>query len=297
VRRLIVNADDFGWSEAVTAGILKAHREGIVTSTTLMANLPGAEEALRRARREAPNLAVGIHLNLTEGRPVAPCDEVADILDAGGCFVRSLAALLRKVRFSRAARRAALREIEAQVLWARAHGLEPSHADSHKHVHLMPPLLPGVVEVARRQGIRAIRTTVEVRLPGLGRLLPTGWSTRDRLRQLLLRKIATRWGTRARPRVLEAGLATTDWFFGVRATGGISAALVEHLLRHAPEGTGELMVHPGLPDTRRGGRPTRLAESRPRELEALCDPRVRQAAGAGGWAWATYKDLDHDQSR
>ncbi|MBE3070407.1 MAG: ChbG/HpnK family deacetylase [Planctomycetes bacterium] len=296
MKRLIVNADDFGWSEAVTSGILQAHREGIVTSTTLMTNAPGAEESLARARREAPGLALGVHLNLTEGRPLAPADEVAAILGPDGCLVPSLAALYRKVRVSEAARRAAIRELDAQVGWALAHGLEPSHVDGHKHVHLMPPLAGRVAAMAARHGIRAMRTTVEFRPRGLGRLLPAGWGVGGRLRQVLLRTVAVRWGRRARRAVREAGLATTDWFFGVRATGGISAPLLEHVLRQAPEGTGELMVHPGLAEDT-GDRPTRLADSRPRELEALCDPRVRQAAAAAGCTWATYKDLDHDQPR
>ena len=290
VKLLIVNADDLGWSEAVTSGILKAHREGIVTSTTLLTNLPGAEEALSRARRETPDLALGVHLNLMEGRPLAPRDEVAAILDSTGCFVPSPTALYWKVWCSEAARRAALRELEAQLGWARAHGLEPSHVDSHKHVHLMPPLLPRVVEMVRRYGIPAVRTTVEFRPAGLSRFLPEGWGVSSRMRQVLLRTVAVRWGRRARREVQEAGLATTDWFFGIRATGAISAPLLEHMLRTAPEGTGELMVHPGLAKET-GDRPTRLSESRPRELEALCDPRVRQVADAVGWTWGTYKDL------
>jgi predicted glycoside hydrolase/deacetylase ChbG (UPF0249 family) len=90
--------------------------------------------------------------------------------------------------------------------------------------------------------------------------------------------------------VRRAGLATTDWFFGVRATGGISAEVILALLHHAPEGTGELMVHPGLADAS-PDRPSRLNQSRPRELEALLDGRVRRTAEELGWTWATYKDL------
>jgi hopanoid biosynthesis associated protein HpnK len=290
MKRLIVNADDFGWSDAVTSGILKAHREGILTSTTLMANLPGAAEALDRARREAPGLAVGLHLNLTEGEPLAPRGDVAALLDAAGRFGRSLAALAREVRASPAARLAVEKEWEAQAGWARDHGLAPTHLDGHKHVHLVPALLPLAMALAQRHGIRAIRTTAEVRLPGLGRLLPRTWGARDRLRQWLLARVGQCWGRRAQPAVREAGLATTDWFFGLRATGGVSAEMIERLLARAPDGTGELMVHPGLAEAA-PARPTRLADSRPRELAALCDQRARRALVAGGWTLTTYKDL------
>jgi chitin disaccharide deacetylase len=293
MRHLIVNADDFGWSEAVTSGILEAHRRGILTSTTLMANLSGAEAALEQARREAPTLAIGLHLNLTEGEPLSARSEVADILDSSGRFRRSLPALARRLRFSLKAREAAEKELERQVLWAQEHGLRPSHLDSHKHVHMMPALLPAVIALAQRHGITAIRTTAEPPLAHLPELLPSGWGRWARLKQWAQGRIARQWGLRARRAVREAGLATTDWFFGVRATGGVSAELIVHLLRHAPEGTGELMVHPGLADPE-PARPSRLNTSRPQELAALVDPRVRLEAQTLGWKLSTYKDLNHD---
>jgi hopanoid biosynthesis associated protein HpnK len=290
MKRLIVNADDFGWSEAVTDGILQAHRRGVLTSTTLMANLPGAEKALERARREAPRLAIGLHLNLTEGEPLSTRREAAELLDGEGRLRRPLMAIARRVRFSLKARDAAEKELERQILWAREHGLRPSHLDSHKHVHLMPALLPTVIALAQRHGIPAIRTTVEAPLAGLAGFLPEAWGPRERLRQWLQAKLAHRWGVKARRQVRAAGLATTDWFFGIRATGGISADLILHLLRHAPAGTGELMLHPGLADTS-PERLSRLNESRPLELVAACDERIRREAATLGWAWISYKEL------
>jgi len=292
MKRLIVNADDFGWSEAVTCGIIQGRREGILTSTTLMANLPGSEAALERARREAPDLAIGLHLVLTEGRPLAGRD-AAWLTDPAGEFIRSLPALSRLVRTSTDAQEAVEAEWDAQVRWALERGLRPTHLDSHKHVHLMPVLLPIAVELALRYDIPAIRTTAEIKLAGLARLLPREWTWQDRLRQRLLAWMGRRWGRHAQQRVREAGLATTDWFFGVRATGGISPDVLLQLLRHAPEGTGELMVHPGLAETQ-PGRPTRLARSRPLELAALCDGRIREATREMGWTLVNFKDLHHE---
>jgi len=293
MKRLIVNADALGWSEPVTRGILQAHREGVLTSTTVMANLPGAAEALRLARAEAPDLAIGIHLNLTEGRPLAPVGEVAPLVDAEGNLRRSLPALWRAARRSEAVRQAIGRELELQVAWARDQGLAPSHFDSHKHVHLHPAILPLVIALAQRHGVRAIRTTAEIRLPHLYHFLPDEWTVKDHLRQWVAGHVARRWGAAARVAVGRAGLRTTDWFFGVRATGGVSAWLLAYLMERAPDGTGELMVHPGLKDAE-SHRPTRLGESRPKELAAVCDPKVRAAAQAHGWTWATYGDLNHD---
>jgi len=289
VKRLIVNADDFGWSEAVTSGILRAHREGIVTSTTLMANLPGAEAALERARREAPGLGIGLHLNLTEGRPLTG-DAAAPLADAQGELLRSLVALVRRVRTSPAARLAAEREWEAQILWARDRGLRPTHLDGHKHVHLAPALLPIAIGLAKKHGIPAIRTTAEWRPAGIAKMLPRQWGAKDRLRQMILAWIGRRWGIAGRRAVRNAGLATTDWFFGLRATGSISAELVEFVLSRAPEGTGELMVHPGEAEAS-PARPTRLGQSRPAELAALCDARARRAAEENGWTLIHYEGL------
>jgi len=289
VKRLIVNADDFGWSEAVTSGILRAHRDGLVTSTTLMANLPGAEEALARARREAPGLGIGLHLNLTEGRPLTG-DAAAPLMDGQGEFIRSLRSLVRRVRTSEAARLAAAREWEAQILWARDRNLRPTHLDGHKHAHLAPPLLPIAIALAGKHGIAAMRTTAEWRPAGIAKMLPRQWGAKDRLRQMILARVGRRWGLAAQRAAREAGLATTDWFFGLRATGGISAELIEYVLRGAPEGTGELMVHPGEAEAS-PARPTRLAESRPAELAALCEERACRAAEENGWMLTSYAAL------
>ena len=290
MRRLVTNADDLGWSEAVTSGILQAHREGIVTSTTLMTNLPGAAEALDQARRAG--LGVGVHLNLTEGEPLSPPGEVAPIVDSSGRFQRSLPLLFCRAWWSGAARRAIGRELGAQVARALDVGLEPTHLDSHKHVHLHPAILPLVIEVARRHGIRAVRTTVEAPLRGLSAHVPAHWGLWARLRQRANALTALRWGRRAQAAIRRAGLATTDWFAGVRLTGGLTAGFLCCLLEQAPEGTLELMAHPGLAEPG-PARPTRLGESRPRELAALCDPQVREAAQRLHWDLVTYRDIGH----
>ena len=287
VKRVIVNADDFGWSEAVTNGILQGHRSGVLTSTTLMANLPGAEAALAAARREAPGLGIGLHLNLTEGRPLLPAARLGALVNEQGEFRRSVTAVFRAASWSAAARAAVAAEWEAQAAWAAEHGLRPTHFDSHKHVHLYPALLPVAIEVARRRGVKAMRTTAEIGVAGLAALLPAEWTSKDRLRQWVQEQVARRWGRAAQKAARAAGIVTTDWFFGIRATGAVTAEMLERVLAAAPEGTGEIMVHPGLAEAP-GGRPTRLGASRPKELAAIVDGRVR---AAGGVTWITFKEL------
>jgi predicted glycoside hydrolase/deacetylase ChbG (UPF0249 family) len=183
-----------------------------------------------------------------------------------------------------------VQELAAQAAWAGDHGFAPSHLDSHKHVHLHPSILPEVVALARRHGVRAVRTAAEIRLPHVGRLLPAGWGLGHRTAQWLRARLVRRWGLWAQSAVRREGLVTTDWFFGVRATGGVSARLLIRLLEAAPDGTGEVMVHPGLAEER-SARPTRLADSRPLELQAVCDSEVRRALQAHGWGLTNYAEM------
>ena len=290
MKRLIVNADDFGWSEAVNEGILRAHLNGIVTSTTLMANLPHAAAGLARARREAPQLAIGLHLNLTVGAPLGGSDRVGPIVDDQGNFRSSLGALFRRAFLKGDVREAIAEELEAQVAWANDHGLKPSHLDSQKHVHQHPVILHEVITIARRHGIGAIRTTLEAPVPDIDRFLPAEWGTHHRFTQWMRARQARLGGRYARVMVRRTGLVSTDWFFGIRSTGGISPELIKHLLQKAPNGTGELMVHPGLPGDS-SIYPTRLTQSRSRELGAVTDSDVKAKVVDLAWQLITFKEL------
>ncbi len=255
-----------------------------------MTNLPGAAAALQRVRREAPLLGVGLHLNLTEGAPLAPSAQVTPLLDGDGTLGRSLARLSAGATLSAAVRRAAAAELEAQAAWARDHGISATHVDGHKHVHLHPAIFPLVMEIARRHGIPAVRTTAELRLADVRRFLPLEWSPLHRLLQRGRALVQRRWGHLAQRTLAGSGLRTTDWFFGARATGGISPELIALLTARAPAGTGELMVHVGLPDDP-CPRPTRLARSRPRELAAVTNTALREAFAASSCELITYREL------
>ncbi|HEY7141495.1 MAG TPA: ChbG/HpnK family deacetylase [Methylomirabilota bacterium] len=140
-RRLIVNADDFGLTEGVSRGILRAHREGLVTSTTVLASLPAQPEA--DAAAAASGLGLGLHFNLTWARPVSPAGTVASLVDGEGRFGRDLAALQARARPDEVRR-----ECEAQIeAFTRRFGRGPTHLDSHHHVHRVPGVLDAVVDV------------------------------------------------------------------------------------------------------------------------------------------------------
>ena len=157
---LIVNADDFGISEGVNNGIVEAHRRGILTSTTAMANMPAFDHAVQ-LWRETPELGVGVHLNLTSGTSLLPPSQIPDLVRPDGRF-HTLSFMLRQLTLGRLDEGQIEVELRAQVERVISAGIQPTHVDSHHHVHMHPRLQPIVVEVAQRYGIRALRSTFEL---------------------------------------------------------------------------------------------------------------------------------------
>jgi predicted glycoside hydrolase/deacetylase ChbG (UPF0249 family) len=155
-RLLIVNADDFGYSPGVNAGIARAHRDGIVTATSVMANLPAAAEA-EAYRGQHPRLGFGVHLTLTTGRPLTPPERVPSLVDEAGQFLPR-ARLLQGAKSEHIAL-----ECAAQFAAVEAMGLKPTHLDSHHHVHACEPVLSVVTEFARDRGLPVRATSPELR--------------------------------------------------------------------------------------------------------------------------------------
>ena len=270
--KLIINADDFGFSRGVTDGILRSHREGILTSTTLMVNMPDRDRAIDLVGETGggATLGVGIHLNLTQGEPLTKCSR---IVGRDGKLIRSLPKLFLKLH-SKAARQEAEEEMRAQVGYAVKRGLKPTHVDSHKHVCHVPLLHEALIRVCQETGVGWVRCAREVRVPGTPAMAAAY-------------RIQVRFARMLAKRVTAAGLKTTDWFFGLATTGRTDAAVWGALAMNPPEGLGEVMVHPGyVGDVTRAD--TRLLRERVVEMEALCDARVRVALRAAGIRLVRY---------
>lgn len=227
MRRLVVTADDLGAGRSVDDRILRCADEGIVTRASLLVPGPSAVEAARRARGR---LAVGVHLDLTEGRALT--GPIRGATDARGRFV-GLPALLRAALLRRLDLEACGREFEAQVERAAELGLSVLPVDGHHHVHVFPGLFPFAVEAARRAGARAIRVPAE---PIAAR--PRGASFKRAFLRFCSR------GKRREAR--RAGLAVADHFRGLALYGRRDDHLERllELLRRLPRGTTELMCHP-----------------------------------------------------
>ena len=262
-RRVIVNADDLGWSVGVTDGILMAHRNGIVTSATLAANMPDAQRAVALATAE-PALGVGIHLNVCQGRPMS--DAGTTLADRDGLMRLTGPGLIARCLLRPWLIGAVLAECEAQIHWVYGHGLRPTHLDSHRHVHAFPPLFVGVVRLARQYGVPFVRWPRE-------QLCGGGWPQPPRQQARTARLLRAMCAMNA---LTGRSLRPTCGTWGIAHTGLISEDWLVHAAEAIPEGITEIMTHPGLVhDLDR--RDTRLLDSRQRELESLCSPAVREA--------------------
>jgi hopanoid biosynthesis associated protein HpnK len=281
VKNLIVNADDLGWTEGVNRGIRDASRGGIVTSTSLLANGMAFGEALKTAKL-APGLGVGVHLNLSDGAPVAEPESVMSLLDGKGRLASGPESLLLK----RARRGLVLAEVErewdAQIRKVRDAGIRPTHVDGHKHVHMLPGLFAIALRLAKRHGIEAIRVSLEE--SSLRAALSSGGRHNSVvvMRQGVQARGLKLLARDAREQARRAGIATTDYFCGIAQTGELTREGVELFLRSLPEGTTELMCHPGYADEALQKSATRLQASRQNELEILSDTRIRNLVASQG---------------
>ena len=239
MRRLIVNADDFGLHAAVNRGILTAHTEGIVSSASLMAGGAAFDDAVRIARH-CPQLGVGVHLTLVGASPLLPVAEVSSLLDESGDFYGSYPLFIK--RFLRGKIRLAEveRELAAQIDRVRMAGIQPSHLDSHQHLHVLPGIGGLVLDLARRFSIRAIRIPAE----------PVAFigATPATVGRLVGRGGLTMLANLFRQHAAAAGIRTSGHFYGMLAGGQLTEPAILAILRRLPPGDSELMTHPGFAD-------------------------------------------------
>jgi chitin disaccharide deacetylase len=281
VKNLIVNADDLGWTDGVNRGIVEAFHHGIVTSASLLANGPAFAGAIQAAKSSA-GLGVGVHLNLSDGPPIADPETVMSLVNDDGEFAGGPESLLLK----RARRGLALREVEeewdAQIQRVREAGIQPTHIDGHKHVHMLPGLLEIALRLAKRHGIGAIRVSLEE--SSLRAALASG--AKHRAGVVMKQGVQARGlkllARDARKQAERAGIATADYFCGIAQTGQLTREGVVQLLKSLPEGTTELMCHPGYVDEALEKTGTRLRESRQAEMEILTDTGIRKLVASQG---------------
>jgi chitin disaccharide deacetylase len=234
LKRLIVTADDFGAAREVNDAVEAAHRGGILTAASLMVSAPAASDAIARARR-MPDLRVGLHLVLAEGRPVLPAGAVAHLVDRNGNFRSDMAALGAVISFSRRARLELAAEITAQFEAFRATGLTLDHCNAHKHFHLHPVVGRLMAAIGARFGLRATRIPLEP--AHVLRAIEPQTSRRPAL-------LTTPFALLLRRRYRAAGLLAPDRVFGLQWSGQMTEGRLSGLIRHLPEGLSEIYLHP-----------------------------------------------------
>ena len=288
MKRLVVNADDFGMADSINEGILEAHRRGIVTSTTLLANGSAFEAAVAMAKA-APRLGVGVHLNLTQGAPVADPAQVPSLLDGKGVFARQPAALLRGLVSGSVRLDEVERELSAQIEKLRAASIAITHLDGHKHVHMLPRVFPAVLRLAKRYGISGVRRASEG-AGGMWRLLGRKKSA-GVVKQSMKSRALDLITRNSRSLLRQAGLHFPMHFYGITQTGFLYQQELAALLRRVPDGTSELMCHPGCADRSMDPKLTRLRAERQQELDALTRPETLALVSSLGIELIDYRGL------
>ena len=265
--RLILNADDFGLTRGINRAIAELHVEGALTSATLMANGPAFEDAVAVARAQ-PGLGVGCHIVLTDGVPLSPPQEIPTLLGSDGrSFRPSLVSFLLAVLSGRVRSEEIVREAVAQIERLQHAGIDVTHIDTHKHTHVLPRVARPLLEAAEHCGIRAIRNPFE---PAWSRSLPHHPRPSPLPRRLqvgLIHSLRPRF--LAIPQIRSGRVRTTDGTLGVSATGNLNAGALRLILDAMPDGTWELVCHPGYNDPDLDAITTRLRETREIEREAL----------------------------
>lgn len=288
MKQLIVNADDFGYTRGVNQGILRCYEQGIVRSTTIMANGQAFDAAVEIARAH-PELGVGVHIVLVGEPAVAPRAKLPLLTDFSGQLPRTIRSLILKSRSSAAFSQEIETEMRAQIDRVRAAGIQPTHLDTHKHTHIYPPVMKVLAKVAQDYGITRVRMPFEdlrgvVRRLGGVRVALSGRSA----------FVLASHGNRPyfRRHLRRSRLRTPDHFFGFFATGQLARDALLGILRSLPEGTSELVCHPGFVDADLQDSATRLKEHRAIELAALTDPAVRKEIAILGIRLMSYQELN-----
>ena len=286
MRRLIVNADDFGFTSGVNRAIVEAHTKGVVTSATLMANGRAFHEAQQLAKN-LPNLSIGCHVVLIDGDPVLPTQELPSLTESNR-FRDSLKAFAARAITGKIDSAEISAEATAQIKKIQTAGIPVSHFDTHKHTHLFPRVLRPALKAAAQCGLRAVRNPFGPRFPLRSTQLlarPNLWTRFAEVR------ILSTFAGKFHEAVQREGFATPDGTLGIEVTGILDETLFSAIAGSIPEGTWEFVCHPGYndPDLQRAN--TRLRESREIELRVLTLPTARAILAQHDIDLISYRDL------
>ncbi|HKW18284.1 MAG TPA: ChbG/HpnK family deacetylase [Terriglobales bacterium] len=283
MRRLIINADDFGLTAGVNRGIVEAHTRGIVTSSTLMACGAAFQDAVALAR-QTPSLSVGCHVLLVDASPMLELSQVSSLAfqnNGTPKFRDSVVSFACLAVARRLSEEQIETEITAQIRKLQSAGIQVSHLDSHKHTHMFPVVFRPMLRAAKNCGIPAVRNPFEPLLFASAR----DWKRRFQLG--MLRSFRAGFGQA----LTKAGMITPDGCIGIIATGGLNLRTFRALIESLPEGTWEFVSHPGYNDADLASVKTRLRASRESELQLLMSPQAKELLTREQVELISYRDF------
>jgi hopanoid biosynthesis associated protein HpnK len=270
-RRLVVNADDFGRSHSINDAVIRAHREGVLTTASLMVNEIACEEAAALAR-ENPRLGVGLHLTLLCGKSALPPEKIPGLVNARGEFSNQPVVVGMRYFFERSLREQLRAEIHAQFQKFRATSLPLDHINGHLHLHLHPTVFGILMEDATTLGIQSLRLTRDC-LSRSRRMARGHWCYR------VSHAAIYEWlSRRARSPLQQRGIRHTQITFGLLQNARVDEEYILKLLPELPAGDSELYSHPSLDEFRH-------------EFDALVSPRVKEQVEKLGIELIRYRDL------
>lgn len=270
-RRLIVNADDFGASASINAAVIRAHREGILTTASLMVNEASCDEAVALAKQN-PKLGVGLHLTLLMGHSALPPGEIPGLVNSQQEFSNNPVGVGFRYFFNRGLREQLRKEIHAQFARFRATGLPLDHVNGHLHMHLHPTVFGILMEDAKTLGIERMRLT---RDPFWTDLPLASGNRVYRTSHALIYCILS---GRARAQFQKRQIRHTHRVFGLLQNALVDEAYITKLLPRIPAGDSELYSHPSLDNFKH-------------EFEALISPQVKEQVNKLGIQLIRYQDL------
>jgi hopanoid biosynthesis associated protein HpnK len=271
IRRLIVNADDFGLSHSVNEAVIRAHREGILTCASLMVNEAGVDEAVKLAK-ENPKLGVGLHVSLLHGHSALPPEKIPGLVNARREFSNSPVGAGMKYFFDDNLREQLQAEIRAQFEKFRATGLPLDHVNGHLHLHLHPVIFKILMDEAETFGIRCMRLTRDCL--ARSRRMSRGYHFYRVSHAAIFEWLSGR----AREPLRQKNIRHAQITFGLLQDGRVNEEYVLKLLSELPEGDSELYSHPSLDKFKH-------------EFDALISPRMREQIQKLGIQLIRYQDL------
>ena len=273
-KQLIINADDFGMHSSVNSGIIKAHRKGVLTSTSLMATGKAFDDAVRQSKLH-PDLGIGVHLVLAGDNPVSMPEAIPSLVDSRGRLYASYISFVKAFLMRRIKPKDVETECRAQIEAILHANISVSHIDGHQHLHVLPGIIEIVIKLAKQFGIPWIRSPLDTLIPSPG----------------FGNRALYFFARRARRKIIASGLYTGDFFLGTAYSGRLTEENLLAMITALRPGISEIMCHPGEGIVEGEDTQTRRSIDRRQELEALLSPRVKKALQNNGIQLTNYQKL------